>query len=348
MAKEVKRTIIQSIKEGQYKHNKFLYFVQNLVIYFCAKFLQTNSPLTRWNKLSNEEKHMVLKRVKYYNKLDKITIIPEQERIFLKDFKRPKKKKRSKSKRKGGSVTTYFFDTFRVTKYFSKNLYIALRFGDVTEVPHVPALVKSRPIHGSNHNAIVLKLNKIRHFLFIKDPVPFEQKENILIGRSVVALEKRKRFFEMYFDHPLCNIGNTGINTGAPAQWGKDRLTILEHLKYKFILCIEGVDVATNLKWVMSSNSLAVMPNPEFETWFMEGTLIPNYHYIQIKRDYSDLEERLQYYINHPEEAKAIIKHAHEYIEQFKNKKLEKLIGVMVMERYFEKTGQLDYCTEYE
>lgn len=346
MAKEVKRTLIQSIKEGQYKHNKFLYFVQNLSIYFCARFLQTKSPLIRWNTLSNEEKQVVLKRVRYYNKLNKITPIPEQERIFLKDFKRPKKKR--KPKRRGGSVTTYFFDTFRIIKYFSRDLYIALRFGDVTEVPPIPALVKSRPIHGNNHNAILLKLNQIRHFLFIKDPIPFEQKENILIGRSVVALEKRKRFFEMYFDNPLCNIGNTGVNTGMPTQWKKERLTILEHLKYKFILCIEGVDVATNLKWVMSSNSLAVMPNPEFETWFMEGTLIPNYHYIQIKEDYSDLEEKIQYYIDHPEEAKDIIQHAHEYVEQFKNKKLEKLIGVMVMEQYFQKTGQLDYCTKYE
>ena len=40
--------------------------------------------------------------------------------------------------------------------------------------------------------------------------------------------------------------------------------------KHKFILCIEGNDVASNLKWVMSSNSVAVMPKPKFESWFME------------------------------------------------------------------------------
>ena len=62
-------------------------------------------------------------------------------------------------------------------------------------------------------------------------------------------------------------------------------------------MALEGIDVASNLKWVMSSNSIAVMPRPTCETWFMEGTLIPDYHYIEIKPDFSDLEERLNQYI---------------------------------------------------
>jgi len=72
-------------------------------------------------------------------------------------------------------------------------------------------------------------------------------------------------------------------------------MTIDEQLEYKFILSLEGNDVATNLKWIMSSNSLAFMPRPKYETWFMEGNLVPNHHYILIKDDYSDLEERLKY-----------------------------------------------------
>jgi hypothetical protein len=120
----------------------------------------------------------------------------------------------------------------------------------------------------------------------------------------------------------------------------RERLTIEEQLNYKFILCLEGNDVATNLKWVMSSHSLAVMPAPKYETWFMEGTLIPDYHYIQIKDDYSDLEERMEYFIRHQDEAMEIIKNAHQYIEQFKIKKREDLISLLVLEKYFYKTNQ--------
>jgi hypothetical protein len=90
----------------------------------------------------------------------------------------------------------------------------------------------------------------------------------------------------------------------------------------------------------MSSNCLAVMPLPKYETWFMEGTLIPNYHYVLIKDDYSDLEERMNYYIEHTDEALNIIQNAHNYVDQFRNKKREDLISLLVLKKYFEKTGQ--------
>ena len=72
----------------------------------------------------------------------------------------------------------------------------------------------------------------------------------------------------------------------------------------------------------------------------MEASLIPDYHYVAIKPDYSDLEERLQYYIDHPDEAEAIVRHAHEYIAQFMDRRREKLISLLVLEKYFRNTRQ--------
>lgn len=83
----------------------------------------------------------------------------------------------------------------------------------------------------------------------------------------------------------MCNLGE--IKGRHPnKQWIVEKMTLRQHLDYKFILSLEGNDVASNLKWVMSSNSLAVMPRPTCETWFMEGRLIPNYHYVEIKPDF--------------------------------------------------------------
>ena len=44
---------------------------------------------------------------------------------------------------------------------------------------------------------------------------------------------------------------------------------------------------------------------------------------MEIKPDYSDLIEKMEYYISHPHEAEAIITPAHDYVEQFGNKRLE-------------------------
>ena len=122
--------------------------------------------------------------------------------------------------------------------------------------------------------------------------------------------------------------------------WKVPRLTINQQLTYKFILCLEGNDVASNLKWVMSSNSIAVMTKPKFETWFMEGLLKPDFHYIQIKDDYSDLEDRLNNYITHTQKAMDIIYNANQYISQFKDHKQEELISLCTLEKYFIQTNQ--------
>ena len=71
----------------------------------------------------------------------------------------------------------------------------------------------------------------------------------------------------------------------------------------------------------------------------MEGTLIPNYHYIEVKPDFSNLIEKLEYYIAHPEEAEAIIEHAHEYINQFTDWRIERAIQIGVADKYFKQTN---------
>jgi hypothetical protein len=139
--------------------------------------------------------------------------------------------------------------------------------------------------------------------------------------------------------HRMIDAASTNRSDEHP-EWQGGKLTIGEHLDYKFIMSLEGNDVASNLKWVMSSNSIAVTPRLRRETWFMEGTLKPNYHYIEVSDDFSDLEERLTYYIEHPEEAEAIIQHAHDYVAQFQDKEREKLIALVVLKKYFDFTNQ--------
>lgn len=180
-----------------------------------------------------------------------------------------------------------------------------------------------------------MKLDKVRYFIFVHDKKSFAEKQDKIIFRGKVkGKDSRRKFIQMYFGHPMCDLGDVSKHTTDPIEWRTEKKTIAEHLDYKFIMALEGNDVASNLKWVMSSNSIAVMPRPTCETWFMEGTLKPNYHYIEIKPDFSDLLERVNYYIAHPAEAEEIIRHAHEYVSQFKNKKREKLISLLVLDKY--------------
>src|SRR5690606_11204567 len=189
------------------------------------------------------DREYVLSRVVYYNQLTGVTpLSPEAVRIG--DIRRPERLK------------VYYFDSLEYLRYFDPDFRVSTHWGDVTFVPEEPAIVKSRPIRPGNENSILLNLDKVRHFNFIHDRKSFRNKKDMLIGRAHVSQEHRIRFYQQYFEHPLCDLGQ--INKGINPQWIRARVPIAGHLDYKFVLSLEGNDVASNLKWVMSSNSLAV------------------------------------------------------------------------------------------
>lgn len=234
----------------------------------------------------------------------------------------------------------YYFDAMEYARYFSQDLRWILDAGDKPYVAPEPAIVKNRPLVKDNDNSVILNLDKNRHFLFVNDHKPWEKKKNMAIFRGDLGPRKQNRdtFMNLWVGHPMIDAASTNRSDAHP-EWQKQKLTIGEHLNYKFIMSLEGNDVASNLKWVMSSNSIAVTPRLTQETWFMEGKLIPNYHYIAVRDDFADLEERLQYYIDHEEEAKAIIRHAHKHVSQFWNKDRERLISLLVLKHYFDVTN---------
>ncbi|MDZ7851461.1 MAG: hypothetical protein U5L98_02120 [Halomonas sp.] len=67
----------------------------------------------------------------------------------------------------------------------------------------------------------------------------------------------------------------------------------------------------------------------------------PGYHYVQLKDDYSDLDDKIAYYEANPEEAKAIILQANRYVATFRDTARERLIGLLVLQKYFIDSGQL-------
>ena len=311
------------------KKPNLVYYLENVVRYIYPKFLCRSKTERIISKAAKRDDFdYILDRVNYYNKLDDVFSL-ENDGVYIKNFK-------FFPNNKGPSV--YFFDTYEFLRFFPVNNKFSFVFGDVTHIPSVPSIVKSRPVAGDNRNSVILKLEKLRHFVFLEDKIPFREKNSkIIFYGDIVGKPHRMDFTKKYFGHPQCDCGDTSHHEAVPKEWHVQRISLKEHLTYKFVLSLEGNDVATNLKWIMSTNSLAVMPKPKYETWFMEGRLIPDFHYVEIKDDYSDLIERMNYYIEHPADAEKIIKNANEYVLQFKNKKREKIISLMVLQKYFNK-----------
>lgn len=310
------------------KNSKPLFYLRHISSMLFRPCRYEQRVVTLWNMLKSEQKKAVLERVAYYNKLQTPFEVGEWGVSGDEFFKKERKR-------------VYFFDLWSLMRCFERRLRFGYLFGDITTVPEHPSFLKSRPIQKENASSILLKLNSVRHFIFVEDEYRFEDKMDKLVWRGKAYVEHRQEFLKRHHANPLYDIGQTNTKGDLSVPWQKERLSLKEQLRYKFILAIEGNDVASNLKWALSSNSLVFMVRPKYETWFMEGTLKANYHYVELKEDYSDMEEKVRYYMQNPQEASTIIDNAHRFVDKFKNEKMEELIGLLVIEKYFLYSGQI-------
>lgn len=245
------------------------------------------------------------------------------------DFRLPRRKPRHAG---------YFFPLRRLLNYFPAGVRFNYQFGDVYGDTERPTLIKARPL--GSVNSTLLPLNAVRHFRFVDhDPLGWDAKRPEIVSRNEVHRAERVVFMATWFGHERTDLGQVNVEGGRPDLWLRPRMSVDEQLAYKFIACIEGNDVATNLKWVMSSNSLPVMPAPTMESWFMEGTLRPGENYVDVRADYADLLDRMDYYLSRPAEAREILEANHRYVASFRNPRVELATALLTLRRYFGQKG---------
>lgn len=267
----------------------------------------------------------IIRRVNYCNKLDTTSPLTESRRI--RDIPiRPS--------------TYYSYDLKQYAKYFGGDHALRYFFGDLITVPPEPTIVKSRPIHGDNRNSVLFKLDKLRHFTLHPDPVAFADKRKSAVWRGAIADHSglRDALVRRFHDHKTHDIGHVGrAHDGIAA---KNYLAIADQLRHRYLISVEGYDVATNLKWILASQSLCLMPKPLYETWFMEGTLVAGKHFVEVRPDFADLEEVVAYYDRNENEARAIIAEANRYVATFQDEENERLVSLLVLQKYLERTDQ--------
>lgn len=280
------------------------------------------------DSLPEEEQAAIWARVNYCNKLS--VPFARNERLSI-----------DHQLYEGKKSAAYDIDLYRMMRVFPKGFNFSYWFGDIVDVPNYPTFLKSRPIclDDSNANSVLLKFNRIRHYYVVNDKKHFRQKNPQLVWRGKSNQHERVEVLEKFFNSDLCDVGDTHSKPKRP-EFVRPFMSIPEQLNYRYVLSVEGNDVATNTKWIMASQSLCMMRKPRFETWFMEGSLQAGVHYVQLEDDYSDLEEKIEYYNRNPIEAEEIIKNANHYVAQFFDEPREELITYLVMQKYFSLSGQ--------
>ena len=226
--------------------------------------------------------------------------------------------------------------------YNLKDMYLLYLIGDVEKQVDDYYLSKIR-LEGCNKCVIIKAANLHRHWgvLYSKEmfenDIPFQNKIGTALWRGATTGQlgrcaNRFDLVEKYFDnHNKINIGFSNIAWGTVdtsgniinyhsyAKWVKGKMSIKEQLRYKYLLAVDGNDKASGLNWQLASKSLVMMAKPTKISWLMEDKLIPNVHYVQLKDDFSDLEEKIEWCETHPNECQQIVNGANNFMTQFYN-----------------------------
>jgi Glycosyl transferase family 90 len=225
-----------------------------------------------------------------------------------------------------------------------------------------PTFVKSRMIHDRDAPCVLLPLHRRRHwkdFLEIGAmDVPFRDKDDKLVWRGVTtgrfkscndAIPRSSRFHVAtlprrsdidvgYSKIVQLTADNSDIPLDQVRAACRPPYPIATQLRSRYLLSLEGNDVATGLKWMLRSNSVVLMPHPTCESWACEGELVPFVHYVPVKDDLSDIEEVLDWCRSHPSDCEEIASSGKRYMGQFMNPRIEEEICKEAVSAYLSAT----------
>ena len=169
------------------KSHKTIYYIKQVVwSYLAPRSFKLNYKKKLYKLLNDETSKIFFDRVNYYNKMSNSFSLPDED-VYNKNISKEKNKDSiiilAKNIFKINCSSAYKYDCNRYLSCFNKNFLTACSMGDVTQIPKLPSIIKSRPIKDrkQNQNSIILKLDRVRHFKFIQDKTPYKDKINKLV-----------------------------------------------------------------------------------------------------------------------------------------------------------------------
>lgn len=194
----------------------------------------------------------------------------------------------------------------------------AVQFGDRPALSRV--ISKSRPVQ--NRCTILLPLNTRRHWRMkqVLNEESWDSKIESFVWRGVTTGSRTRREFVHALSGEF-NVRFSGVVQGKKSwirpnseDLGK-HMSRREVLKYKYVLSLPGNDVATNLKWLMMSQSVVVMPRPIVEGFLMEGLLRPYVHYVPLDSP-KDAKSTLKWLRANDAACKTIVRNANDWVRK--------------------------------
>ena len=148
---------------------------------------------------------------------------------------------------------------------------------------------------GTAYSHAVLPWVNIRGRLQERCPLPLFHRQRL------VELAKHNDIMDLRFTQ-YCQCQDANVCEKMEQEYGRAAyVPSMENFNYKYLILVDGNSFVSRAPKFLSSGSL-IFRSGIFSEWF-EDRLVPHKHYIPVKLDYSDLEEKVQWAITHDDEA---------------------------------------------
>lgn len=138
------------------------------------------------------------------------------------------------------------------------------------------------------------------------DGIPF-------LNAGIISYSKRLKINNGMVDfHNIKKLKNNNIHL-------MDFVSMEEQSKYKYVIYIEGNSAAYRLAHMLKFNSLILKVDSKYKLWF-EDLLKPYKHYIPIKHDLMDLDEKIKWCKLNDNKCYEIVKNANQFYKKYINK----------------------------
>ncbi|MDF2096145.1 glycosyl transferase family 90 [Aquibaculum arenosum] len=220
---------------------------------------------------------------------------------------------------------------------------VAVQFGD-HELKRRTAggliFKKARAIGGAG---IILKLNTRRHWNFRVDldTLSWGSKETRVVWRGATTglaastdptrLDFVKRYHGRF---DVCFSALTPQADASCARYLGEKLGIRRQLRCKYVVSLPGNDVATNLKWILASNSVPIMPLPKKDSWLLESQLVPFEHFVPLREDLGDLDDIFAWCAENDRICREISENGRRYMQMFFDRANEEKLFGEIYRRY--------------
>jgi hypothetical protein len=85
-----------------------------------------------------------------------------------------------------------------------------------------------------------------------------------------------------------------------------ERMTTAEQIQFKYILVIDGNTPASNGQWAFATGSVPIIVTHPGNRWWADSELCPMVNYVPVHYDLSDLLEKIQWLVEHDDQAHMI------------------------------------------